>query len=63
MTTSDHQELARELAGILESTSNIIASGGPDDKHREEMQTLLSRAASMARAWAAFGRAAIEAKA
>jgi hypothetical protein len=63
-TTTDHQGIARELAGILDRVSNIIANGGPDEEHREEVVTLLARAGSLTRAWATFCLpAAIEAKA
>lgn len=51
---TDHQGIARELAGVLERTSSIIGKGGPTDAHREEVVTLLARASSLVRVWA-FG--------
>jgi len=56
MADTDHRDIARELAGILDRVASIIAGGGPDDEHRDEVVTLLARASSLARAWATFGR-------
>jgi hypothetical protein len=54
-TTLDPRDIARELASIFERLGNIIAKGGPDEEHREEVVSLLARASSTMRAWAELG--------